>query len=42
MEDIEPITKLKPGEKYKLEDKDYLLIKALQELTIQIRRLANK
>ena len=39
MENIKPTTK---KEDYILEDKDYLLIKAMQELTSQIRRLANK
>ena len=29
------------GEKIKLEDKDFLLITAIDNLTIQIRRLAN-
>ncbi len=38
MESIKPKTK---KEEYVLEDKDYLLIKALQELTKQIRRSAS-
>lgn len=36
METIKPI---KEKEKYELEDKDYLLIKAIQELTIAINKL---
>tara|TARA_B100000959_G_C14677041_1_gene498973 strand:+ start:439 stop:579 length:141 start_codon:yes stop_codon:yes gene_type:complete len=32
----------KKGEEYTLEDKDYLLIRAIQDLTDQIRRLASK
>ena len=39
MENIKPTTE---KEEYVLEDKDFLLIKAIQELTSQIRRLANK
>lgn len=30
------------GEEYELEDKDAALIEAIQELTTQIRRLANR
>jgi hypothetical protein len=39
MEKIEATTKLKENESYKLEDKDYLLIKAIQELTNAIYKL---
>jgi len=43
MENIEPTTKLeKIEDAYKLEDKDYLLIKAIQELTQAIKWLSNK
>jgi len=43
MEKIKPTTKFKEGEEkvYTIEDKDYLLIKAIIELTEEIRRLAN-
>jgi len=40
MEKIEPKTKLqKKDDAYILEDKDYLLITAIQELITQIKRL---
>ena len=41
---IKPTTKpdFEKEESYILEDKDYLLITAIQELTGQIKRLANK
>ncbi len=39
IENIEPTTILKEGEKYKLIDKDYLLIVALGDLTKAIERL---
>ena len=39
MEVIKPIAE---KEEYKLEDADYLLIKAIQELTRAIKLLANK
>jgi len=44
MDLIKPTTEKEKekGESYILEDKDYLLIRAIQELTQQIRRLANK
>ena len=39
MENIKPTSKLeKPDDAYTLEDKDYLLIKAIQELTKAIKR----
>ncbi len=43
-ENIKPTTKPTEGEEtiFTLEDKDYLLIKAIQDLTNQTRRLANK
>ncbi len=43
MESIKPTTNPDPakGESYVLLDKDYLLIKAIQELTVQIKRLVN-
>ena len=42
MENIKPTKELtKPDDTYTLEDKDYLLIKAIQELTHAIR-MANK
>lgn len=40
MEKIEPTTTLKENEKYKLEDKDYLLLKALESLTDAVDRLS--
>ena len=40
MEEIIKPTNIKP--EYILEDKDYLLIRAIQELTIQIQRLVDK
>jgi hypothetical protein len=42
MEKISPKTKPSNNEPYILEDKDYLLIKAIQELTRAIERLAGK
>jgi len=43
MENIKPTTILaKPEDAYKLEDKDYLLIKTIQELTRAIKYLSNK
>jgi|TARA_B100001964_G_scaffold216041_1_gene254938 hypothetical protein len=44
MEKIEPTTipDEEKGEIYKLEDKDYLLIRAIQDLTTQLKRLAVK
>ena len=44
MEKIEPTTipDEEKGESYKLEDKDYLLIRAIQDLTTQLKRLAVK
>jgi hypothetical protein len=39
MESIEPTTE---EECYTLENKDYLLIKAIRELTNQIKRLTNR
>jgi hypothetical protein len=44
MEKIEPTTipNEEKGESYKLEDKDYLLIRAIQDLTTQLKRLAVK
>jgi len=44
MENIKPTTILADKEKdaYKLEDKDYLLIKAIQELTRAIKYLSTK
>jgi len=43
-EEIKPTTKkdIEKGESYVLEDKDYLLIRAIQDLTSQIQRLANR
>lgn len=38
---IEEIKPTSDKEEYVLEDKDYLLIKAIQELTAAIRRLSN-
>ena len=44
MEDIEPTTipDKEKGEAYILEDKDYLLIRAIQELTIAMNALRLK
>ena len=44
MEKIEPTTtpNEEKGESYKLEDKDYLLIRAIQDLTTQLKRLVVK
>ena len=44
MEKIEPTTipDEEIGDIYKLEDKDYLLIRAIQDLTTQLKRLAVK
>lgn len=39
MENISPTSKPKEKEAYVLEDKDYLLIRAIQELTKTIERL---
>ena len=39
MEDIEPTTILAKGEKYKLIDKDYLLIEAIRNLADGIEKL---
>lgn len=39
MEKIEPTTTVKEDEAYKLEDKDYLMIKAIQDLTEAINQL---
>ena len=39
MDKIEPTTILKEDESYKLEDKDFLLITAIQELTKTIEKL---
>ena len=36
---IKPTTKLKEGEKYTLIDKDFLLIEAIRNLTIEIQKL---
>lgn len=42
-EKIKPTTNFKEGEEeYTIEDAQYLLIRAIQDLTNQIRRLANK
>ena len=43
MEDnIEPTTSLGKGEKYRLVDKDFLLIQALRALTTAINKLREK
>jgi hypothetical protein len=44
MEKIEPTTtpNEEKGESYKLEDKDYLLIRAIQDLTTSINKLREK
>lgn len=42
MEEIKPTTILDKEEFYTLEDKDYLLIKAIQELTKAIKYLTLK
>jgi len=42
MEKIKPKTKLKENESYELEDKDYLLITAIQDLTKAIARLEKR
>lgn len=40
MEKITSTTVLKENESYKLENKDYLLIKAIQELTSAVKQLS--
>jgi hypothetical protein len=42
MKKIKPTTILKEEEAYTLEDKDYLLIKAIQELTKAIKFLTSR
>ena len=44
MEKIEPTTtpNEEDGECYKLDDKDYLFIRAIQDLTTQLKRLVVK
>ncbi len=42
METIKPTSTIKKDEAYTLEDKDYLFIKAIQELTVAIKQLCRK